>query len=63
MVYASTPKFTVESGPELTASEVYSQKCWEKKSKEACDLVDVYSETTKSFGSADGVSDCQWISL
>ena len=55
-----TPKFKVESGPELTASEAYSQKCYEAKTKEECEKVDIYRESTQNFGNSDGIPDCLW---
>jgi len=55
-----TPKFKVESGPELTASEAYSQKCYEVKTKERCEKVDIYRESTQNFGNSDGIPDCLW---
>lgn len=54
------PKFKVESGPELTASQSYSQSCTEKTNKNDCLKVDVYNALGKNFGNPDGIPDCEW---
>ena len=54
------PKFKVEHGPELTASENYAQECFDKTSEEECRKVDIYSQSTRNFGSSDGIPDCEW---
>ncbi len=55
------PKFKIESGPELTASESYASECLSKKSEAECAKVDVYAESTNTFGNKDGMPDCYWI--
>ena len=54
------PKFAIESGPELTASEAYSQECTNKITKEECEKVDVYRAPSQNFGNTDGIPDCEW---
>ena len=55
------PKFKVEKGAELTASQAYAMECNSKTSKEECGKVDVYREATKNFGNPDGKPDCEWV--
>src|SRR3989304_5753178 len=54
------PKFAIESGPELTASEAYADECYNKTTKEDCETVDIYNSSTQNFGNADGTTDCEW---
>lgn len=54
------PKFDIETGPELTASQEYANKCFEETSQETCNRVDIYSKVKKTFGDDDGISDCYW---
>jgi hypothetical protein len=44
----------------ISASEHYASECTSKTSKEDCELVDVYRESTKNFGDSDGIPDCEW---
>jgi len=59
--YHCAPKFDVESGPELTASESYSYECTKQQTKEACEAVDIFRESTYNFGNSDGIPDCSWV--
>lgn len=58
--YQCKPTFQVNYGPELTASEAYSQQCFDQTSRSACEQVDIYDARSQSFGTADGTPDCRW---
>ena len=44
----------------ITASEAYSQDCYNAPNQEICEKVDVYSKETETFGDQDGIPDCEW---
>lgn len=53
------PTYKVETGPELTASQNYSQLCY-GKTKDGCPKADVYNKWKNDFSQPDGFSDCEW---
>lgn len=54
------PIFEVSSGSELTASQVYSSKCYKQTSENECKIVDIFRQSTNNFGNEDGIPDCEW---
>ncbi len=53
------PTYKVETGPELTATQNYSQLCY-GKSKDDCSKADVYNNLRNDFSQPDGLPDCEW---
>lgn len=53
------PTYKIETGPELTAHEYYSQFC-RGKNKNDCLKVDVYNKWRNNFNQPDGLPDCEW---
>lgn len=55
------PRFMVQKGQELTASEAYASYCSEQGTETGCGKVDIYNRWTGNFGNSDGMSDCKWV--
>jgi hypothetical protein len=59
--YFCQPIFTIEHGPELTASENASISCVTANTQASCEKVDIYTKSTNSFVQGDGAPDCRWV--
>lgn len=60
-VFYCTPAFVVQHGTSgLTASESASIGCVTTSSKESCEKVDTYTQSTGVLGK-DGTADCRWV--